>query len=117
MQEKGQNRAGIKGITTSLCATNSTFPNIYSQSEQANCAVGLHSQQSVGQTREEFQFSARSDYVTPQLNLGPVGGTVATYLPSALPLPPYFKITLWRFAYATNLQFSSQSTLQASRQL
>ena len=94
MQEKGQNRAGIKGITTSLCATNSTFPNIYSQSEQANCAVGLHSQQSVGQTREEFQFSARSDYVTPQLNLGPVGGTVATYLPSALPLPPYFKITL-----------------------
>ena len=93
MQEKGQNRAGIKGITTSLSATNSTLPNIYSQPEQANCAVGLHSQQSVGQTREEFQFSARSDYVTPQLNLGPVGvGNL--HLPSALPLPPYFEITL-----------------------
>ena len=69
------------------------MPNIYSQPEQANCAVGLHSQQSVGQTREEFQFSARSDYVTPQLNLGPVGvGNL--HLPSALPLPPYFEITL-----------------------
>ena len=89
--------------------------NIYSQLEQDNCAVGLHSQQSVGQTREEFQFSARSDYVTPQLNLGPVGvGNL--HLPSALPLPPYFEITLWHFAYVTSNLVPSQTCKLAMQQ-